>query len=68
MIALHQNPSKNCPVGKRIVSVLQKPYKEIGTAVQKAMEEITLQQLLDYYHDNEDVKFDYEHYDALFFE
>ena len=35
-------------------------YKEIGTAVQKAMEEITLQQLLDYYHNNEDVRFDYE--------
>jgi len=59
-IGFHQNPSEKCPVGSRIESVLQKPYKEIGTAVQKAMEEITLQQLLDYYHDNEDVKFDYE--------
>ncbi len=27
---------------------------------QKAMEEITLQQLLDYYHNNDDVRFDYE--------
>lgn len=59
-IGFHQNPSEKCPVGSHIEAVLQKPYKEIGTAVQKAMEEITLQQLLDYYHNNEDVRFDYE--------
>lgn len=59
-IGFHQNPSEKCPVGRHIEAVLQKPYKEIGTAVQKAMEEITLQRLLDYYHNNEDVRFDYE--------
>lgn len=59
-IGFHQNPSEKCPVGSHIEAVLQQPYKEIGAAVQKAMEEITLQQLLDYYHNNEDVKFDYE--------
>lgn len=59
-IGFHPNPSDKCPVGKRIQSVLEKPYAEIGASVQKAMEEITLQQLLDYYHDNDDVRFDYE--------
>lgn len=49
-IGFHPNPSDNCPVGKRIASVLKKPYKEIATAVQEAMKEITLQQLLDDYH------------------
>lgn len=53
LIGFHPNPSNTCPVGKQIASVLEKPYEEIGTAVQKAMEKITLQQLLDYYHNNE---------------
>lgn len=59
-IGFHPNPSDQCPVGKRIQAVLKKPYGEIGAAVQETMEEITLQQLLDYYHENDDVKFDYE--------
>lgn len=50
-IGFHPKPSPQCPVGKRIVSVLKKPYGEIGAAVQKTMEGITLRQLLDYYHD-----------------
>lgn len=49
-IGFHPNPSKMCPVGKRIAPVLKKPYAEIGAAVQVAMEKITLQQLLDDYH------------------
>lgn len=52
-IGFHPNPSAKCPVGKRIQTVLKKPYREIGAAVQKTMEEITLQQLLDYYHEKE---------------
>lgn len=59
-IGFHPNPSEECPVGKHIESVLRKPYQEIGVAVQEAMEGISLQQLLDYYHSNEHVKFDYE--------
>ncbi|MDO4305555.1 MAG: Rrf2 family transcriptional regulator [Eubacteriales bacterium] len=59
-IGFHPNPSDKCPVGKRIQAVLKKPYDEIGASVQEAMEGITLQQLLDYYHENDDVRFDYE--------
>lgn len=54
-IGFHPNPSDKCPVGKRIASVLKKPYGEIGLAVKKAMEGITLQQLLDYYHESDDI-------------
>ena len=44
---MHPNPSPQCPVGSRIRSVLQEPYDEIFTAMQKKMQEITLQDLLD---------------------
>jgi len=59
-IGFHPNPSNKCPVGKCIASVLKEPYAEIGAAVQTAMEGITLRQLLDYYHENDNVRFNYE--------
>lgn len=59
-IGFHQNPSEKCPVGSHIEAVLKNPYKKIGVAVQKTMERITLQQLLDYYHNNEEVQSDYK--------
>lgn len=54
-IGIHPNPTEACPVGRHITSVLKKPYTEIGDAVRKAMEKITLQQLLDDYRENDDV-------------
>ena len=47
LLGMHPNPSPQCPVGSRIRSVLQEPYDEIFTAMQKKMQEITLQDLLD---------------------
>ena len=47
LLGIHPNPSPQCPVGSRIRSVLQEPYDEIFTAMQKKMREITLQDLLD---------------------
>ena len=55
-IGLHPNPSQQCPVGKKIQTVLKEPYEEIGNSVQKAMENITLQQLLDNYHSTDEKK------------
>jgi len=52
LLAFHPNPSLECPVGKHIKSVLEKPYQTIGAAVQETMKRITLQQLLDDYHSN----------------
>ncbi len=50
LLGFHPNPSLQCPVGKRIKSVLEKPYQEIGAAVRETMQGITLQQLLDNYY------------------
>lgn len=59
-IGLHSNPSEKCPVGKRIASVLKKPYTEIGAAVQEAMKNITLQQLLNDYRNTDSIRFEYK--------
>ncbi|MGN0267722.1 MAG: Rrf2 family transcriptional regulator [Lachnospiraceae bacterium] len=56
-IGLHPHPSEQCPVGRKIRTVLEKPYREVGAAVQEAMKGITLQQLIDDYHSNNDVNF-----------
>ncbi len=50
LLSFHPNPSLRCPIGKRIKSVLNKPYREISDAVQEKMKNITLQQLLDDYY------------------
>ena len=57
---VHPHPSGKCPVGRRIAEVLSHPYQQIEEAIQQTMENITLQQLLDCYHDNDDIHFDYE--------
>ncbi|MDO4554824.1 MAG: Rrf2 family transcriptional regulator [Lachnospiraceae bacterium] len=49
LIGLHPNPAENCPVGRQIYSILEKPYRDIEESVQHKMEQITLQQLLDDY-------------------
>lgn len=51
LLSFHPHPSSKCPVGKRIKSILKKPYQDIGAAVRETMKNITLQQLLDDYHD-----------------
>ena len=50
LMGIHPRPSLDCPVGRRIKPILEKPYQDIGAAVQAEMEKITLQQLLDDYH------------------
>ncbi len=48
-IGFHPNPNEMCPVGQKIAPILKKSYGKISEAVQNAMNEITLQQLLDEY-------------------
>lgn len=50
LIGVHPNPLEQCPVGKCIYEVLDAPYEEIGAAVRRSMEGITLSQLMDRYH------------------
>lgn len=49
LIAMHPNPSSQCPVGQRICSVLNESYKKISDAVRIEMQKITLQDFLDCY-------------------
>ncbi len=53
LVGIHPRSSRNCPVGRRIRPVLEKPYQDIGAAVRVEMENITLQHLLDDYHKEE---------------
>ena len=50
LIGLHPAPSPYCPVGRNIGAVLQEPYRQVGQAVQRQMQQITLAQMLEQYH------------------
>ena len=49
LVGVHPNPSSKCPVGSKINKLLEKPYLTISEAVQEAMSNYTLKQLLDEY-------------------
>ena len=51
MVGIHPNPSQLCPVGHHIEAVLSEPYSRIADAVKITMQQITLQQMLDRYHE-----------------
>ncbi len=48
-MGVHPEPSPDCPVGKNIETILRKSYAEIENSVKTAMNNITLQHLLDQY-------------------
>lgn len=50
MVGIHPNPSRLCPVGHHIEAVLAEPYSMIADSVKETMQKITLQQVLDHYH------------------
>ena len=50
MIGIHPCQDRPCPVAKSIGKVLQTPYRKIEDAVQKSMESITLQSMIDDFH------------------
>lgn len=52
-IGFHSAPSEVCPIGRNIGVVLKEPYHQIGNSVKQEMEKITLQHLLDHYHNLE---------------
>ncbi len=49
LIGYHPNPSKDCPLGKSIYQVLDKPYSKIKDDLQKSLERTTLQDFLTEY-------------------
>lgn len=50
MIGIHSCQERPCPVAQNIRKVLQEPYRKIEDAVQKTMESITLQSMIDDFH------------------
>lgn len=50
MIGIHPCQDRPCPVAKNIRRVLEKPYRKIEDAVEKTMESITLQSMIDDFH------------------
>lgn len=50
MIGIHLCQDRPCPVAKNIRRVLEKPYQKIEDAVEKTMESITLQSMIDDFH------------------
>lgn len=49
LIGLHPSPSPECPVGKNIHALLEKPYGIVADSVKEAMNAYTLQQIIDEY-------------------
>lgn len=51
IIGIHPCQGRPCPVAQNIRKVLEPPYHKIEDAVKHAMEEITLQSMIDEFHE-----------------
>lgn len=51
IIGIHPCDGRPCPVAKNIRKVLESPYHKIENAVKETMEKITLQSMIDEFHD-----------------
>ncbi len=50
IIGIHPCDGRPCPVAQNIRKVLKTPYHKIEDAIKKAMEEVTLQSMIDDFH------------------
>ena len=50
LIGIHACQGRSCPVAQNIEHVLQKPYHQIEDAMRQTMESITLQSMIDDFH------------------
>lgn len=50
LIGIHPCDGRACPVAQNIRAVLQKPYQEIEDAVRNAMENVTLESMIEEFH------------------
>lgn len=50
LIGIHPCQGRPCPIAQNISKVLEKPYGEIEDAIRNAMEQITLQSMIDEFH------------------
>lgn len=51
MIGIHHCENRPCPVARNIQRVLSGPYRKIEDAVREAMEGVTLQSMIDDFHE-----------------
>ena len=52
LIGIHPCDGRACPVAQNIRAVLQKPYQKIEDAVRNAMEGVTLESMIEDFHDH----------------
>lgn len=50
LIGIHPCEGRKCPVAQNIRQVLKKPYQQIEDSIQRTMESITLQSMIDDFH------------------
>lgn len=50
LIGIHACQGRKCPIAQNIGQVLQKPYQQIEDAIKQTMESITLQSMIDDFH------------------
>lgn len=50
LIGIHACQGRKCPIAQNIGQVLQKPYQQIEDAIRQTMESITLQSMIDDFH------------------
>ena len=50
LIGIHACQGRKCPLAQNIGQVLQKPYQQIEDAIKQTMESITLQSMIDDFH------------------
>lgn len=50
LVGIHTNPSMQCPVGRNIDKLLEKPYGMIVDSVRETMSNYTLKQIINDYH------------------
>lgn len=50
LVGIHPCDGRACPVAQNIRAVLQKPYQEIEDAVRNAMENVTLESMIEEFH------------------
>ncbi len=50
LIGIHACQGRKCPIAQNIGQVLQKPYQQIEDAIKQTMKSITLQSMIDDFH------------------
>ena len=53
LIGIHANPSRLCPVGRSIYSILDFSYHNVRDDLQKSLQNINMEEIMNEYHDTQ---------------